>query len=72
MRMASYLQTNREIVFDHGIQEGEIHCQIRRQAFSQCGIVYSERGRYHRSEERDMMKRHLFLDIYVITDELNE
>ena len=39
MRMASYLQTNLEIVFDHGIQEGEIH---------------------------------LFLDIYVITDELNE
>ena len=72
MRVASHLQTNLEMVFDHGIQEGEIHGLIRRQAFSQCGIGYTERGHYHRSEERDMMKRHLLLEIYVITDELNE
>ena len=72
MAVASSLQTNLDIVFDHGILEGEIHRLIRRQAFCQCGIFYEEQDSYHRSEERDIMKRHLLLDIYVITNEWNE
>ena len=65
MKVASHLQTNLDVVFDNGIQEGEIHGLIRRQVFSQCGKVCDERGKYHRCEERDMRKRHLLLDIYV-------
>ena len=64
MREASVLQSNVEAVFAQGEVEGDIHGAIRQSALRQCDLMCGEVG-YHRCEERDLLKRHLLLKIYV-------
>lgn len=64
MKEASILQSNVETVFAEGEVEGDIHGPIRQSALRQCGLQCGDVG-YHRCEERDLLKRHLLLKIYV-------